>query len=128
MHGLAVAVFALLGLSGAGVLATDALGLALPTVITGAGGSLGALVLTWLILRRRAGVAVPQAVRVQQATRLSMALAALVAAAAGVAFAPDGVDRGFVITVSAVLAGALALFALLAGESPHRLGATGRRG
>ncbi|MEV4641853.1 hypothetical protein AB0J80_31360 [Actinoplanes sp. NPDC049548] len=110
LHGLAAAVFTLLALSGVGELTGQARGLAVPSVITGAAGALGALALTWLLLRQQAGV------RAQRAVRLSMAVAAVAAMGAGVVFAPDGLDRGFVISVSAVLAGALALFALLCGS------------
>ncbi|MEV4490165.1 hypothetical protein AB0K04_08620 [Micromonospora coxensis] len=48
-----------------------------------------------------------------------MVLAAVIALVTGTALAPDGMDRGFVISVDAVLAGALASYALLAGEQ-HR--------
>ncbi|MFG1891355.1 hypothetical protein ACGFIR_26225 [Micromonospora sp. NPDC049051] len=45
-----------------------------------------------------------------------MALAAAVALVVGVAVAPAGSERGFVIGVDAALAGALALFALATGD------------
>jgi len=110
MHGLFAAVFTLMALSSVGELTGQARGLAVPSVIIGTAGALGALALAWLILRQRA------AGKAQRAVRLAMAAAAVTAAGAGVAFAPSGLDRGFVITVSAILAVVLALFALVAGS------------
>jgi hypothetical protein len=48
-----------------------------------------------------------------------MAAAAVVVLIAGVMLASQGMDRGFAISVAALLAAALALFALLAGDRPR---------
>ncbi|MEH1014848.1 hypothetical protein V6U90_17265 [Micromonospora sp. CPCC 206060] len=130
LHALAVLVFGLLAWSGANAWGREVDGLAVPSLITGSAGSLGALVIVAVLLSRRrhgAGptVGAPAAgpgVHVQAATRVSMGVAAVVALVMGVALAPSGTDRGFVISVAVFLSGALALFALLAGDPPGRPG------
>jgi hypothetical protein len=116
LHGFAVAVFAMLALSGA-VAATQRLyGLAVPFIVAGTAGAVGAAVIAATVWRGEAGAA---ATKTQQTIRLAMAGAAVVVLITGVLLAPQGVDRGFAIWVAALLAGALALFALLAGDQPR---------
>jgi hypothetical protein len=123
LHGIAVAVFAMLALSGAGAAAQGLYGLAVPFVVAGTAGGVGAAVIAvtlWREQRREAGAAATERSEAPQRTvRLAMGAAAVVVLMAGVVLAPGGVDRGFVITVAALLAAALALFALLAGDRPR---------
>jgi hypothetical protein len=122
-HAVAVAIFGLLAWSGTDGIRQGVDGLAVPFLILGVAGSLGSLVIVVTVMRWRAGLARPAAaapsgraaVLAQGVARWSMAAAAVVAVGVGVALAPTGMDRGFVISVDVVLAGALALFALLAG-------------
>ncbi|MFC4017747.1 hypothetical protein ACFOW4_07290 [Micromonospora sp. GCM10011542] len=79
--------------------------------------------LTTMLAARRSGragtAAAPthrRALRLEGRARLLMALAALAALVVGVASAPAGAERGFVIAVTGVLAGALALYALVADD------------
>ncbi len=174
LHGFAVAVFAMLALSGAGIAAPRLYGLAVPLIITGLAGAAGAAAITAQVWRAQASTGIPPGTGVpgaagipgntglsgdaavpgdaasagsaassgdaassgsaavpgavatnerreppQRAIRLAMAAAAVVALIAGVMLAPGGIDRGFVISVAALVAAALALFALLAGDRPR---------
>ncbi|MEV0881511.1 hypothetical protein AB0I85_27190 [Micromonospora echinofusca] len=113
--------FALLAVGGVSSSAGRAGAFAVPWLVIGVAGALGALLIAaaW---RLRAGLTTVRssggrwAVRWEASARLGMALAAAVALAVGVAVAPAGSERGFVIGVDAALAGALALFALAAGD------------
>ncbi|MDG4810459.1 hypothetical protein O7634_27210 [Micromonospora sp. WMMD1120] len=106
--GLLVVAFGLLAYVGGTTLDGPSPGFALTWAIVGVGGALGTSAVL-LAARRRSR-------RLEDAARLLMGLAALVALMVGVASAPSGVDRGFVIAVTGVLAGALAFYAVLAGE------------
>ncbi|MGN9767161.1 hypothetical protein ACTMS2_18600 [Micromonospora sp. SD12] len=114
--------FALLAAGGVSSPAGRAGAFAVPWLVIGAAGALGASLIAAAAWRLRAGLAAGRssgsrwAVRWEASARLGMALAAAVALAAGVAVAPAGSERGFVIGVDAALAGALALFALAAGD------------
>jgi hypothetical protein len=122
LHGLAVVTFTLLALSGTSAAALGLYGLAVPLIVTGAAGAAGAAVITVAVWRWQGvepGTAVPAGVTAQRTPRLVRAAAAVVVVISGVLLAPQGVDRGFVIWVAALLAAALALFALLAGERPR---------
>jgi len=133
LHGFAVVVFAMLALSGAGAAAPGLYGVAVPFIVTGIAGAVGAAVIAVSVWRAQRGEAdaavrdgvsarldsVPAAAAPQRNIRLAMAAAAAVVLAAGVMLAPQGLDRGFVISVAALLATALALFALLAGDRPR---------
>jgi peptidoglycan/LPS O-acetylase OafA/YrhL len=109
-YALAVLIFGLLAASAVGLFRQDALGLAVPTVITGVVGAAGAAVVGVAAHRR------PDA-RVQRTARVVMTIAAGAVAVTGVVLAPKGMDRGFVIGVAALLAVLLAAFALFAGPS-----------
>lgn len=117
LHGVAVVVFAMLALSGAATAAPGLYGLAVPSIVTGTAGAVGAALIAVSVWRAQRGDAA--ATGRQRTVRLAMAAAAVVAMIAGVVLAPSGIDRGFVITVAGVLAGALALFALLSGDRPR---------
>ena len=122
MHGLAVVIFGLLAVYGAGGITSGAKALGVPMFIAGVAGAVGALVILLSIMRwRRPGV--------QRAARLGMAVAALVTVVVGVALAPDGWERGFVISVNVGTGVLLALFAAFAGEPSRPVGAAqpGRR-
>jgi hypothetical protein len=140
LHGIAVAVFAMLALSGASFAAPRLYGLAVPLIVAGIAGAVGAAVIAvtvWRMQRGEAGAdvrdgavarldtapggsaATKQSEATQRTTRLAMAVASVVVLTAGVLLAPQGMDRGFVISVAAGLAVALALFALLAGDRPR---------
>ena len=132
LHGFAVMVFAMLALTGTVIATQGRYGLALPMMVTGLTGAAGAAAITAQVWRAQAsigvrpGTGVPGAVPgserrepPQCTIRLAMATAAVVALIAGVLLAPGGIDRGFVISVAALLAAALALFALLAGDRPR---------
>ena len=134
LHGFAVVVFAMLALSGAGLAAQGAAALAVPFFVAGIAGAVGAAVIAVSVWRGLAGLdgrgvrmepgpggaaAAERRAAPQRTTRLAMAGAAVVVLVAGVLLAPSGIDRGFVIWVAALLAVALALFALLAGDRPR---------
>jgi hypothetical protein len=140
LHGMAVAVFTMLAWSGAGAAALGAYGLAVPFIVAGLAGGVGAAVIAVIVWRGQRGEAAAgardgAAVRTdpaprgaaatgwseatQRTTRLAMAAAAVLVLISGVMLAPGGMDRGFVISVAAMLAAALALFALLAGDRPR---------
>ncbi|MBQ1032454.1 hypothetical protein KBX26_20885 [Micromonospora sp. C97] len=106
--GLLVVAFGLLAYAGTTAVDAPTRALGLSWSIIGAAGALG--VLTIMVAARR------RAVRLADAARLMMAVAALAALAVGVALAPRGAERGFVIAVTGVLAAALAASALLAGD------------
>lgn len=137
LHGFAVAVWAMLALSGASVAAPGLYGLAVPFMVAGIAGAVGAAVIAvsvWRLQRGEAGgdvrdgagvrmdsvqggaAAAKRTGATQRTMRLAMAAAAVVVLVAGVLLAPQGMDRGFAISVAAGLAVALALFALLAGD------------
>jgi hypothetical protein len=140
LHGLAVAVWAMLAWSGAGFAAPGLFGMAVPFILAGIAGAVGAAVIAvnvWRLQFEEAGADVREGADVrmdsvpdgaaatkrieatQRTTRLAMAAAAVVVLSAGVMLAPQGIDRGFVISVAAGLAAALALFALLSGDRPR---------
>ncbi|KAB1914096.1 hypothetical protein [Micromonospora sp. AMSO31t] len=112
LHVLAVVIFGLLAWSGLDGLDREVAGLALPSLLVGLAGAARAVLAV-------AGIP-PPATRpaARWAVRGSLVLIAVVALATGFALAPSGMDRGFVIAVDAVLAGALAAYAFL-GE-PRR--------
>lgn len=112
-HLLAMVIFALLAWSGAGMLRQGVDGLAVPSLMIGAAGAAGALLTVTGTPSRHPG---PRSHRLVRGAMVLVAVAALVT---GAALAPSGIDRGFVISVDAVLSGALASYALLAGER-HR--------
>ena len=130
-HGIAVVVFAMLALSGIGTAGPGLYGLAVPFIVTGVAGAAGATVIAvavWRLQRGETNVSAGGGVRpsggtangtAQRTVRLAMAAAAVVALIAGVLLAPRGMDRGFVISVAAGLAVALALFSLFAGDRPR---------
>ncbi|MCP3787997.1 hypothetical protein NLX85_32025 [Micromonospora sp. A3M-1-15] len=113
LHVLAVVIFGLLAWSGVVGLAQDVPALAVPSLIVGVAGAVRALSAVTGLLPAAAGRA---ARRVARGATLLSAVAAL---ATGLVLAPDGADRGFVIAVSAVLAAALAAYAVL-GEPARR--------
>jgi hypothetical protein len=124
-HGIAVVVFAMLALSGVGVAGPGRYGMAVPFIVTGVAGATGAAVIAvavWRLQREEAGVRPGGGTTneaAQRTVRLAMAAAAVVALIAGWMLAPQGMDRGFVISVAAGLAVALALFSLFAGDRPR---------
>ncbi|MET8358550.1 hypothetical protein [Micromonospora sp. NPDC005171] len=106
--GLLFAAFGLLAYAGVTAVDAPTRALGLSWSIIGAAGAFGVLTIM-LAARRRTR-------RLADAARLLMAVAALAALAVGVGLAPEGAERGFVIAVTGVLAAALALYALLAGD------------
>lgn len=128
LHGIAVVVFAMLAWSGAGFAAPGLYGMAVPFIVAGVAGGVGAAVIAVTVWRLqleeagadvRDGAATKRGEATQRTARLAMAAAAVVVLIAGVMLAPQGMDRGFVISVAAGLAAALASFALLAGDRPR---------
>lgn len=140
LHGVAVVVFAMLACSGAGAVVPGLYGMAVPFIIAGIAGAVGAAVIAatvWRLQFQEAGAdvsdgagirmdvvpdgaaAIKRSGATQRTARLAMAAAAGVVLIAGVMLAPQGMDRGFVISVAAVLAVALVLFALFAGDRPR---------
>jgi hypothetical protein len=113
---LAVLAFGLLALYGANALRQDAPAVGVPLLITGLAGALGAAA-TAAAARWR-----PES-RVQRSVRLAMLLTSAAVVVTGVALAPDGEERGFVIGVAAFLAVLLAAFALAAAP-PRASGRT----
>lgn len=111
LHVLAGVVFGLLAWSGVVGLAQDVPALAVPSLIVGVAGAVRALSTVTGLLP-----AGGPARRVAGGVTLLAAVAAL---ATGLVLAPHGTDRGFVIAVSAVLAAALAAYAVL-GEPVRR--------
>ncbi|MEU8612663.1 hypothetical protein AB0C29_32200 [Actinoplanes sp. NPDC048791] len=124
-HSIAVVVFAMLALSGVGAAGPGLYGLAVPFIVTGVAGAAGAAVIAvavWRLQREQASDRPGGATRnktTQRTVRLAMVAAAVVALIAGWMLAPQGMDRGFVISVAAGLAVALALFSLFAGDRPR---------
>ncbi|MFI5935392.1 hypothetical protein [Actinoplanes sp. NPDC051494] len=108
MYALAAVAFGLLAWSGAGALDDRVPGLAVPFLVVGLGGCVGA---TALLAAARW-----RAVAVRLVVRLVMGGAAVVAFVAGAVLAPLGDERVFVLVVDAVVAGSLAAFALLSGR------------
>ncbi|MFG3303156.1 hypothetical protein [Micromonospora chersina] len=113
LHVLAVVIFGLLAWSGVRGLAQDVPALAVPSLIVGVAGAVRALSAVTGLLPATVGGAA------RQVARGATLLSAVVALATGLVLAPDGADRGFVIAVSAVLAAALAAYAVL-GEPGRR--------
>jgi hypothetical protein len=115
-HLLSTVVFGLVAVAGVAALAGQPSS-GVPWAVAGLGGAAGsvAILVAALLARRVAGdpAAAARYAPVARVARLVMLVAAVVAAATGVLLAPDGVDRGFSITVNVGLAVALALFALL---------------
>ncbi|MGK5442710.1 hypothetical protein ACSNN7_12970 [Micromonospora sp. URMC 105] len=109
-HLLAMVIFGLLAWSGAGMLRQGVDGLAVPSLMIGAAGAAGALLTVTGGASRHPGR------RPHRLVRGAMVLVAVAAVLTGAALAPSGMDRGFVISVDAVLAGALASYALLGSE------------
>ncbi|MCO8272945.1 hypothetical protein M1L60_20325 [Actinoplanes sp. TRM 88003] len=100
--------FAMLVVMGVGVAVQGSYGLGFAFVVAGLAGGVGAAVIAVSVWRARlAG---------HRVVRISMGVAAVVVLLAGVVLAPGGIDRGFVMVVSALLALLLAMFALLAGD------------
>jgi hypothetical protein len=139
LHGIAVAVFAMLAWSGAGLAGPGLYGMAVPFIVTGVAGAVGAAVLAvnvWRLQFEEAGAgdrdgadvrmdgaaAIERIQATQRAVRRAMAAAAVVVLIAGVTLAPRGIDRGFVISLAAGLAVTLASFALLAGDRRRTVG------
>ncbi len=121
LHGLAVVIFGLMTWRSFDLLRAGTQALGVPMLITGVAGATGALVIVASVLRRRAGTAGSHpSGRTQRAARIGMAVAAAAATVVGVALAPAGWERGFVIGVNTVTGGLLAVFALLAGERDTR--------
>ncbi|GGN91909.1 hypothetical protein GCM10010112_78550 [Actinoplanes lobatus] len=110
LHAMAVVIFGLLAWSGADGIRSGVPELGVPMLIAGVAGSVGALVILSSVLRRRHGTAD------QRAARIGMAVAAVVTVVVGVALAPAGWERGFVIAVNAGVGFLLAVFAALAGK------------
>ncbi|MBM0257504.1 hypothetical protein [Micromonospora sp. 4G55] len=123
-HLLAMVIFGLLAWSGGSMLRQGVDGLAVPSLMIGAAGAVGALL---MMARRPSRHADESGPDLHQLVRVAMVLVALTALVTGTALAPDGMDRGFVISVDAVLAGALASYALLAGEQRVRPGCRAER-
>ncbi|MGY0004260.1 hypothetical protein [Micromonospora sp. I033] len=107
LHLLAVVIFGLLAWSGIDGLDREVAGLAVPSLIVGSAGVVRAILAVAGILPA-----------IRPAVRACLVLAAVVALTTGYVLAPSGMDRGFVIAVDAVLAGALAAYAFL-GEPPR---------
>ncbi|MEU4480584.1 hypothetical protein AB0F68_21385 [Micromonospora sp. NPDC023966] len=101
LHVLAVVIFGLLAWFGIDGLDRGVAGLAVPWLIVGLAGAV------------RAILAVTGTLPARQVARGIMVLVAVGALTTGYALAPTGMDRGFVIAVDAVLAGALAAYAFL---------------
>ncbi|MBM0205311.1 hypothetical protein ACIA47_01700 [Micromonospora sp. NPDC051227] len=106
--GLLFVAFGLLTYAGVSAVDAPTRALGVSWSIIGMAGALGVPTIMFAARRRSP--------RLEDAARLLMAMAALAALAVGVALAPEGAERGFVVAVSGVLAAALALYALLAGD------------
>lgn len=129
LHGAAVVIFGLLAWSGVEGVAVGIHALGVPMLIAGVGGAVGALVILWSVLRRSDRLKVPYLstrAGAQRAARIGVAAAAVATVTAGVALAPAGHERGFVIWMNVVIGGLLAVFALLAGERTARRQGAGR--
>ncbi len=119
LHGLAVVIFGLMTWRGIDVVVLGSEAVGVPMLITGGAGTTGALVILWSLLRRRdraANARPPGRMGAQRAARIGMAVAAGATVVVGVALAPAGWERGFVISVNTITGGLLAVFALLAGD------------
>ncbi|MEU9743558.1 hypothetical protein AB0E12_30690 [Micromonospora chersina] len=114
-HLLAVVIFGLLAWSGVVGLAQDVPALAVPSLIVGVAGAVRALSAVTGLL--------PTGGAARRVAGGATLLAAVAALATGLVLAPDGTDRGFAIAVSAVLAAALAAYAVL-GEPVRRAAGT----
>ena len=128
LHGLAVVIFGLMTWRGIDVVVLGSEAMGVPMLITGAAGTTGALVIVWSLLRRRnpaADARTPGRLGAQGAARIGMAVAALATVVVGVALAPAGWERGFVISVNTITGALLAVFALLAGERAARQSGAG---
>ncbi|GAA3241263.1 hypothetical protein ACFO1B_08085 [Dactylosporangium siamense] len=126
LHGGAVVIFGLMAWRGAGAVTGGLPAMGVPMLLAGAGGATGALVILWSVLRRRdrlSGLHPATRTGAQRAARIGMAVVAVATVTAGVALAPTGSEREFVVWVNVVIGGLLVLFALLAGErAAHRQG------
>ncbi|MEU4371585.1 hypothetical protein [Micromonospora chersina] len=116
LHVLAVVLFGLLAWSGVVGLAQDVPALAVPSLIVGVAGAVRALATVTGLL--------PAGRTARRVARGATVLAAVAALAAGLVLAPQGADRGFVVAVSAVLAAALAAYAVLGEPVRHPAGAS----
>ena len=117
MHVLAAVVFGLLAWSGVAMLGPHSFGLAVPSLIAGAAGCAGSLVVAASVRRRRATLRTRS--RAQTAARLVMTAAAVAAVVAGVVLAPGGMDHDFVIGVALFHAILLAAYASFCGDRPR---------
>ena len=118
MHLLAAVVFALLVWSGVTMLDPYAYGMAVPSLIVGAAGLAGSLVIAASVWRWRTTSRGGRS-SVQTVTRLAMTAAAVAAMVTGVVLAPGGMDRGFVIAVAVFHAMLLVAYALVCGYRPR---------
>jgi hypothetical protein len=107
-HVLALVIFGLLGWSGVVGLDQGVPALAVPSLIVGGAGAVRAFLAVTGILP----IATDPVTR--RMVRAASVSAAAIALGTGFVLAPDGMDRGFVLGVNAVLAGALAAYAFLA--------------
>ena len=103
-------------------------GFALGWIVAGVGASLGSLGVAAAALLARGSVPGDRrglgALRLEGAARALVLIAAVGAEFVTVLWAPTGMDRGFVLLVNTVLAGSLAVFALMAdgvGRAVSRL-------
>lgn len=119
-HVFGLAVFGMVAYSGVWSVATEVGSLAVPWLMAGVGGTLGALGLLIIAYLRRDNADAHVSDRVTPAVRsmriFMVAVAALVAVT-GVMLAPTGMDRGFAIAINIGLAVALALFAAWAPDA-----------
>jgi hypothetical protein len=122
MHGVAVVVWSMLALSGAGAAAQGLYGLAVPFIVAGVAGGVGAALIAVAVSGSDGDAVIKRSLATQRIARRAMAAAAVIVLLTGVVLAPRGMDRGFVIVVAALLAVALALFALFAGDRPRATG------
>jgi hypothetical protein len=106
-YALAVLIFGLLAASGLDMFRNQVPALAAPFLLAGVAGVAGTVV-TAVAVHWRPNV------RVQRAAQAGMAVAAVAVAGVGVAVAPADAERSFAITVAALLAFLLAVFALVA--------------
>jgi hypothetical protein len=119
-HVFALAVFGMVAYSGVWSVATEVGLLAVPWLMAGVGGTLGALGLLIIAYLRRDNAHAQVSHRVTRAVRslrIFMVAVAAAVAVTGVMLAPTGMDRGFAITINIGLAVALALFAAWAPDA-----------
>ena len=124
LHAFAVVVFGMMAYTGVWSVATEAGHLAVPWLIGGVGGTLGALGFL-IIAYLRHGISRDDAdtrmshwvARAVRSLRIFVIAVAAAVGVTGVMLAPTGMDRGFAITVDVGLAIVLALFASWAPEA-----------